>query len=238
MNFIGFKNSQRLPPLQEIVEKQKFVDVFGTETAEALWKGMREQGWIVPRHNGKEADIKRSAQYGTNYFSGPLAPYSDDAMTARVMALMDRRVVQIVFGDNANLSASVAKAIGALLRPEIRNDPEIVALRTGMESFLENQKLGYAHLFDTNTGTFMFGWDATRDRLFGWEDGAGNYIVGHMNYLVNEFRGPLMFVALRNGFPAAAVANEGFTVKPFVPGPATTFTRSRRGKGRRFNRSA
>ena len=35
---------------------------------------MREKGWIVPRHDDREADIKRSAQYGTNYFTGPLAP--------------------------------------------------------------------------------------------------------------------------------------------------------------------
>ena len=215
VNFIGFKNSQRIPPLSEIIEKQKFIDAFGPETAEALWKGMREKGWIIPRHDGKEADIKRSAQYGTNYFSGPLAPYADDATTARVMALMDRRVVQIIFGDNANLSASVAKAIGALLRPEIRDEPAVATLRARLEWFLENQKPGYVHLFDTNTGTFVFGWDATRDRWFGWEDGAGNFTVGHMNYLVNEFRGPLMFVTLRYGFPAAAIANAGFTVKPF-----------------------
>ena len=215
VNFIGFKNSQRIPPLSEIIEKQKFIDAFGDETAAAIWKAMREKGWIVPHHDDREADIKRSGQYGTNYFSGPLSPYADDATTARVMALMDRRVVQIVFGDNANLSASVAKAIGALLRPEVRNDPAIVALRTEMELFLENQKAGYAHLFDAKTGTFVFGWDATRVRLFGWEDAAGNYTVGHMNYLVNEFRGPLMFVALRHGFPAATVANAGFTIKPF-----------------------
>ncbi|MGA2281756.1 MAG: hypothetical protein ABSG80_15810 [Verrucomicrobiota bacterium] len=215
VNFIGFENSQRLPPLSEIIEKQKFIDAFGDETAAAIWKGMREKGWIIPRHDGKEADIKRSAQYGTNYFSGPLAPYADDATTARVMALMDRRVVQIIFGDNANLSASVAKAIGALLRPEIKNDPAIATLRAGLETFLENQKPGYEHLFDTNTGTFVFGWDATRDRLFGWEDGAGNFTVGHMNYLVNEFRGPLMFVTLRYGIPAAAVANAGFWIKPY-----------------------
>jgi hypothetical protein len=215
VNFIGFENSQRLAPETEIIEKQKFIDGFGPQTGEAIWQGMREKGWIVPRHDGKEADIKRSAQYGTNFFTGPLAPYSDDATTARVMALMDRRVLQIIFGDNANLSASVAKAIGALLRPEIRDDPVIVSLRTGLESFLENQKPGYQHLFDTNTGTFVFGWDATRDRWFGWEDGAGNYIVGHMNYLVNEFRGPLLFVALRHGFPAAAVANAGFRIKPY-----------------------
>jgi len=215
VNFIGFEHSQRLPPETEIIEKQKFIDVFGPQTAEAIWNGMREKGWIIPRHDGKEADIKRSAVYGTNYFTGPLGPYADDATTARVMALMDRRVVQIIFGDNANLSASVAKAIGALLRPEIRDDPVIVSLRTSLESFLENQKPGYEHLFDTKTGTFVFGWDATRDRLFGWEDGAGNYVVGHMNYLVNEFRAPLLFVALRHGFPAAVVANAGFWIRPY-----------------------
>jgi hypothetical protein len=215
VNFIGFKNSQRIPPLSEIIEKQKFIDAFGDETAAAIWKAMREKGWIVPHHDDREADIRRSGQYGTNYFNGPLAPFAADSMTARIMPLMDRRVVQIVFGDNANLSASVAKAMGALLRPEVRDDPAIVALRTEMELFLENQKAGYAHLFDAKTGTFVFGWDATRDRLFGWEDGAGNYTVGHMNYLVNEFRGPLMFVALRNGFPAAAFANAGFSIKPF-----------------------
>ena len=212
-NFLGFDSSQRMPPLSEIIEKQKFIDAFGEEKADAIWKALRKKGWIVPRHDDQEADIKRSGQYGTNYFTGPLAPFAADAVTARVMALMDRRVVQIVFGDNANLSASVAKAMGALL--EIRDDTAIVALRTEMELFLENQKAGYAHLFDTNTGTFVFGWDATRDRLFGWEDGAGNYTVGHMNYLVNEFRGPLMFVTLRYGFPVAAVANAGFMVKPY-----------------------
>jgi hypothetical protein len=215
VNFIGFYNSRRIPPLSEIIEKQKLIDAYGEAKAAVLWKALREKGWIIPHHDDQEADIKRSGQYGTNYFSGPLAPFAADADTARIMALMDRRVVQIVFGDNANLSASVAKAIGALLRPEIRDDPAIGVLRTKMELFLENQKAGYARLFDAKTGTFVFGWDATRDRLFGWEDAAGNYTVGHMNYLVNEFRGPLMFVALRHGFPAATIANAGFTIKPF-----------------------
>jgi hypothetical protein len=214
-NFLGFDNLQRMPPLSEIIEKQKFIDAFGEEKAAAIWKALRKKGWIVPRHYDREADIKRNAQYGTNYFTGPLSPFAEDAVNARIMALLDRRVVQIVFGDNANLSASVAKAIGALLRPEVRDDPAIGTLRTEMELFLENQKAGYAHLFDAKTGTFVFGWDATRDRLFGWEDAAGNYTIGHMNYLVNEFRGPLTFVTQRYGFPAAAVANAGFTIKPF-----------------------
>ncbi|MGA3284533.1 MAG: hypothetical protein ABSD57_08750 [Verrucomicrobiota bacterium] len=215
VNFLGFDNSQRMPPLSEIIEKQKFIDAFGEEKAAAIWKALREKGWIVPRHDDKEADIKRRGQYGAKYFDGPLTPFADETVKAQIMALLDRRVVQIIFGDNANLSASMAKAMGALLRPEIRDDPAIVALRIEMELFLENQQAGYAHLFDAKTGTFVFGWDATRDRLSGWEDAAGNYTVGHMNYLVNEFRGPLMFVTLRHGFPAATVANAGFTIKPF-----------------------
>jgi len=214
-NFLGFDNSQRMPPLSEIIEKQKFIDAFGEEKAAAIWKALREKGWIVPHHDDREGDIKRRGQYGAEFFDGPLSPFADKTVKAQIMALLDRRVVQIVFGDNANLSASVAKAMGALLRPEMRDDPAIGELRIEMELFLENQKAGYAHLFDVKTGTFVFGWDATRDRLFGWEDAVGNYTVGHMNYLVNEFRGPLMFVALRHGFPVAVVANAGFTIKPF-----------------------
>lgn len=215
VNFIGFENGQRLPPLSEIIEKQKFIDAFGTETAEAIWQALREKGWIIPRHDDREADIKRRGHYGANFFDGPLLPFADETVKAQIMALLDRRVTQIIFGDNANLTASVAKAIGALLRPGIRDEPGVSALRARLELFLENQQAGYEHLFDTNTGTFVFGWDATRDRWFGWEDGAGNYTVGHMNYLVNEFRGPLMFVTLRHGFPAAAVANAGFKIKPY-----------------------
>jgi hypothetical protein len=215
VNFIGFENSQRLPPLSEIIEKQKFIDAFGKERAEAIWVALREKGWIIAHYDDREADIKRRGHYGASYFDGPLSPFADENVKSQIMALLDRRVTQIIFGDNANLSASVAKAIGALLRPEIKDDPAVAALRAKLELFLENQKPGYAHLFDTNTGTFVFGWDATRDRWFGWEDGAGNYAVGHMNYLVNEFRGPLMFVTLRYGFPAAAVANAGFKIKPY-----------------------
>ena len=57
--------------------------------------------------------------YGFDHFDGALAPYSDDATRQKLMAILDRRVVMVVFGDNANLSASVAKTIGALLAPEV-----------------------------------------------------------------------------------------------------------------------
>lgn len=39
------------------------------------------------------------------------------------------RVVLVAYGDNANLSTSVAKTIGALLHESIADRPESVALR-------------------------------------------------------------------------------------------------------------
>ena len=131
------------------------------------------------------------------------------------MDLLDQRVVMIVFGDNANLSCSAAKTIGALLLPEVKDRPGVAEIRQELERFLDDQKEGYAQLYDAKAGLFYFGWDATRDRLFGWEDLQGNWTTGHMDYLVNEFRGPTTFVALRYGLPIDAVANLGFKMKPY-----------------------
>ena len=111
------------------------------------------------------------------------------------MAILDQRVVMVVFGDNANLSASVAKTIGTLLLPAIKDRPEIdehPARRSRRSS--TTSRPATARLYDAKAGLFYFGWDATRDRLFGWEDLQGKWTTGHMDYLVNEFRGPATFV--------------------------------------------
>ena len=110
------------------------------------------------------------------------------------MDILDQRVVMVVFVDNANLSASVAKTIGTLLRPAIKDQPGIAELRRELEQFLDDQQAGYARLYDAKAGLFYFGWDATQDRLFGWEDLQGKWTTGHVDYLVNEFRGPATFV--------------------------------------------
>ena len=57
--------------------------------------------------------------FGFDHFDGALSPYKDDATRRKLMEILDRRVVMVIFGDNANLSASVAKTIGALLAPEV-----------------------------------------------------------------------------------------------------------------------
>ena len=215
-NFLDLATGKRLGPLASNVDKSKFLEAFGTTKGEALWKALQDAGWIVPRKDGREADITRGATYGYEHFEGPLAPFKDEATRQKTMSLLDGRVVMLIFGDNSNLTASAAKTIGALLAPGIKDRPEAVALRRELEGFLEAQAPGYARLYDEKAGLFYFGWDATRDRLFGWDDLQGVRTIGHMDYLVNEFRGPATFVAARYGLPMDAIKNLGFKMKPYL----------------------
>jgi hypothetical protein len=214
-NFLDLATAERLGPLASDVEKKDFQDAFGREKGEAVWKALAAKGWIVPRNNDREAGIRRDAKFGASHFDGPLAPFHDDATRNKVMAILDRRTVMVVFGDNANLSTSAAKTIGALLAPAVRDRPGVADLRRDLEQFLENQRDGYARLYDPEAGLFYFGWDAGVDRLFGWVDLQGKWVTGHADYLVNEFRGPTTFVALRFGIPTDAVKNLGFKIKPY-----------------------
>jgi hypothetical protein len=214
-NFLNLAGGKRQGPLLSQVDKKRFLDAFGPETGDAVWQSLQAKGWIVPMSNGREAAIRRGPQYGAAFFDGALAPYADEATKTKILEILDDRVVAAVFGDNANLSTSLAKAIGALLAPNLKDDPKIEALRRDLDQFLENQREGYAHLYDPKAGLFAFGWDATRDRLLGWEDGEGNWQIGHMDYLVNEFRGPATFVVVRYGLPVNAIRNLGFKMKPY-----------------------
>jgi hypothetical protein len=214
-NFLDLATGKRLGPLASEVEKSKIVDAFGPEKGEVLWKALIAKKWLVPRNHDREAEIHRDGGFGHEYFDGPLLPHADVATRQKLMAVLDRRVVMLIFGDNSNLSASAAKTIGALLLPSVRDRPEIAAIRRDLEEFLENQQPGYSHLYDAEAGLFDFGWDASRNRLFGWEDPQGRWTVGRVDYLVNEFRGPATFVAVRFGLPVDAIKNLGFKIKPY-----------------------
>jgi hypothetical protein len=213
-NFLNLAQDKRMGPLGWIAEKKQFIEKFG-EDGNAIWQALSAKGWLSPQPNDREAAIVRSAAYGADFFDGPLAPYSDQVRKDEIMALLDQRTVTIVFGDNVNLSASLATAIGALMSPDIRRDSAVCRIRKDLEQFLENQKEGYSFLYDNKVGLFYFGWDAGRNRLLGWEDAEGNLRPGHMDYMVNEFRGPTAFVIMRYGLPETAFANLGFTMKPY-----------------------
>jgi hypothetical protein len=215
VNFLDLATGKRLGPLASEIEKHTVLDAFGRDKGEALWKALAAKGWIVPRDRDRVAEIRRGAKFGSSFFDGHLAPFADKATNKKVMDLLDRRVVLVVFGDNSNLSTSVAKAIGALLLPEVADRPEVAGIRGELGRFLDDQKEGYARLYDAKAGLFYFGYDVTRDRLFGWEDLSGNWTTGHMDYFVNEFRGPATFVAARFGMPAESIGNLGFKIKPY-----------------------
>ena len=213
-NFLDLATGKRLGPLASDVDKSMILKEFGDAKGNRLWQALTAAGWIAPRNKDQEAEIKRGERYGFQYFEGPLLPFADSATKTKVMDIIDRRVVMIIFGDNSNLTASAAKTIGALLEPGIKDRADMVAVRQELDAFLDAQRSGYERLYDVKLGLFYFGWDATRDRLFGWEDASGNWTTGHMDYLINEFRGPATFVAVRYGLPKAAVANLGFYLKP------------------------
>lgn len=214
-NFLGFENGKRIGPLAEEVNKQTFIDGFGAEQAELIWQALAARKWILPQQDGSFAKIPRKGEYGGKFFTGGLEPFAADELRARIMALLDRRTVQIIFGDNANLTASAAKAFGALMHSEIKDLPEAVKLRGQLELFIDRQSEGYRYLYGEESGTFAFGWNAVMDRFTGWEDGNGKWITGRMNYFVNEFRGPLCFVVQRFDLPTDAVKNSGMKIKPY-----------------------
>ncbi len=214
-NFLGFEGNRRNGPLAREVAKQDFLNVFGTQKGAAIWQALTEKRWIAPENHDREGVVLRGDHYGCAGFTGPLAPFADDATRRQVMELLDRRIVTVAYGDNANLSASLASASGALLRPSLRGNRAAAEIRKEIELFLEDQRAGYQFLFDDRTGLFRFGWNASSGRYFGWEDAGGKWKVGHSDYLVNEFRGPTMFVVLRYGLPHSAIGNLGMKIKPY-----------------------
>ncbi len=214
-NFLGFAATTRIGPLSEEVEMRKFVDEFGENQGTEIWAALIARRWIVPQQDGSFAKIPRKGDYGDKFFTGELAPFAQRDTTAKIMAILDSRVAQIVFGDNANLTASAAKAVGALLHPSLQDEPAAIRLRAELEQFIARQAEGYRQLYDEKSDSFYFGWNATQGKHTGWEDSNGKWIVGHMDYLVNEFRGPLMFVVQRFGLPSAAIRHSGVKIKPY-----------------------
>ena len=150
---------------------------------------MRDKGWIVPRNDDTEAAIQRGVDVtDSNTSTAPLAPYKDDATRRKLMEILDRRVVMVSSATTPTSPPRSPRRSAPCWPRRSPGRPEVAGLRGELEAFLEDQKEGYARLYDAKAGLFYFGWDATRDRLFGWVDLQGNWTTGHMDYFVNEFR--------------------------------------------------
>lgn len=214
-NFLGLTPAGRLGPLCEAILREDLTQAFGEEKASRIWDVLTEMEWIKPVRGGIEAQIQRGPKFGSEYFTDRLEEFSDTETKKKIMDILDERVVKVVFGDNVNLTASLAKSIGALLSPAVKDNPQAVKLRVEMERFIAAQEEGYRHLHDPETDTFIFGWNVSKERFVGWEDGKGNWVVGHQNYFPNEFRGPFTFVHLRYGLPLAAIRNCGLFITPY-----------------------
>ncbi|MEI8139666.1 MAG: hypothetical protein WCI03_07350 [bacterium] len=217
-NFIGFDKGRRMAPLASDAYKQDFVEAYGAQEGLEVWRALEKCGWVRPWANDEQGEIIRGPGfgYGQACFKGVLAPYASHDGQIKIMTMLDRRVVQVVFGDNANLSASVAKTIGVLLKPEVANNPLAKSIRGRLEQFLDAQRPGYQYLYDSKRGLFRFGWNATHKQYLGWGDPSGVWQVAFADYYVNEFRGPLQFVLIRFGFPDDPLRYQAFKVKSRV----------------------
>ncbi len=216
VNFMGFENGRRVGPLVSTVAKTDFYKLFGKKRGEDIWQALREKKWLVCDENADSATVKRGGKYGRKYFTGVLLPYADDAVREKIMTILDQRGVTVIFGDNVNLTASVAKGIGALLNSSMRNEQDIIRLRERMENFIENQRDGYNYFYDKDAGSFAFGRNVSAGHFIGWKIDTGEWVVGRMNYFINEFRGGWMFVVLRFGLPEQAIRSGSITLKPYL----------------------
>jgi hypothetical protein len=214
-NFLGLESDRRLGPLGEEVLKQDFVEAFGAAKAEKIWAALLARGWLDPWRGGVEGKIRRGQKYGSDWFVDELEPFSDAATKYKIMELLDERVVKIIFGDNVNMTSSLAKTIGALMHPSLDGNEKAEELIEKLEGFILAQKEGYDHLFDPETDTYIFGWNATTDKFVGWPGGGGAWVIGHQNQFINEFRGPFMFCQIRYGFPINSVKNSALSLKPY-----------------------
>lgn len=212
-NFIGFGLDGREAPLASVARKSDFCAAFGAVEGEAVWQALKRHGWLKAWRGDDGAEILREGKYGDGGFTGEIAAYDRPEIRDKIMAILDRKVLQIIYGDNANLSASAAKAQGALIDPAVRDTVTAGRICQKLEFFIEAQRPGYEYLYDAQRGLFRFGWNASDRRFVGWAVDEGEWNAGYSDYLVNEFRGPTQFVLIRYGMPMAALRNLGFWIK-------------------------
>ena len=214
-NFLDLATGKRLGPLAVDVEKHKLQEAFGRDKAEVIWKAFRPRAG-----SSREPTISRPISHARQ-------STVQNISTARWLRSARIRPSKRSWRSSTSAwswwcSSTTPifppprrKPSVPLLKPGLEDQAEIATLRGELERFLEDQQAGYARLYDPQAGQFYFGRDATKNRHFGWVDLQGKWVTGHVDYLVNEFRGPATFVVTRFGLPLDAIRNLGLKMKPY-----------------------
>ncbi|MBI4367813.1 MAG: hypothetical protein HY588_00300, partial [Candidatus Omnitrophica bacterium] len=106
----------------------------------------------------------------------------------------------IAFGDNANLSQSIAVVVGILESIDTLSQAQVQAAADvirAADAFLDNQEDGYTQFYDGNAGKFRMTYNTDTDSFDG----------GFIDRLANEFHSGIAFVVVRYQLPEAAWGN-------------------------------
>ncbi|MBI1978172.1 MAG: hypothetical protein HYS55_05415, partial [Candidatus Omnitrophica bacterium] len=116
----------------------------------------------------------------------------------------------IAFGDNANLSQSIAVLVGTLESIETLSDSQRATAQNiiqAAENFLNNQKTGYEQFYSADTIISVGGESVPSKRFFAAFNTQTEQFEGRLDRLANEFRSGVAFVIARYGFPEDAWNN-------------------------------
>ncbi len=117
----------------------------------------------------------------------------------------------ILFGDNANLTQSLATVVGTLRKYPFPADKQslIDSIVAQIETFLDKQEVGYQRLVNSSTGFFARGLNLSTSQL----------LSGDIDYLLNEYRSAIAFLQVRyRGIPSSVWSS----LKVFAPKNYTT----------------
>ena len=153
---------------------------FGPQKGEAIWQALKAKGWIVPRATAARRPSAAGADYGSTFFNGPLAPLCRQGRRkTRSWRSSTSRVVAVVFGDNANLSISVAKAIGSAAAPGDQGRPEDRgACGEPWNTSSTTSRRATPTCTTPRRACSASAGTPRRDQFLGWDDAQGNWHNG------------------------------------------------------------
>ena len=193
-NFFDLSTARRVLPVASYVDRRQVLDAFGPVQGGQFGRPSWPRAGSCPATaSGGGADIRGTDNYGPQLFDGPLQRFRRRPPSAASWSCWTAAVPLIAFGDNANLSMSASHRTIAASRGRQGGDPRWRRCAgNGSISWTTSKRA--TRPSTTPDRMFNFGWDTRRNRLR-LGDAARPLAHGHMDYLVNEFRGPATFVS-------------------------------------------